>query len=97
MPEAEWPALMEGSVMARLMTVTEWMEHRGLTMKDLITSSAMDEHVVKAIAERRYTPSPEQRWRLAAALGIQPEQVAWDHINKVEHLYGHGPQFGRSP
>ena len=48
-------------------------------------------------ARGRYTPSPEQRRRLAAALGVDPEQVAWGHSAQVSHVYGHGPQFGRSP
>ena len=30
-------------------------------------------------------------------LGVVPEQVAWGHRVQVEPLYGHGPQFGRSP
>jgi hypothetical protein len=53
--------------------------------------------VVEAIAAGRYTPSPQQRQAMAAALGVGPEQVAWGHQTEVAHVYGHGPQFGRSP
>jgi ribosome-binding protein aMBF1 (putative translation factor) len=83
--------------MVLIKTVASWMEERGLSLADLIASSKLDDRVVAAIVECRYTPSPEQRRRLAAALGVEPEQVAWGHAAPVEHVYGHGPQFGRSP
>jgi hypothetical protein len=34
---------------------------------------------------------------LAAVLGVEPDQITWGHTQQVEHMYGHGPQFGRSP
>jgi RNA polymerase sigma factor (sigma-70 family) len=69
----------------------------GLTLDQLIASSRLDRRVVEAIVQGRYTPSPDQRQRLAAALGITLDEITWDHANPVEHMYGHGPQFGRSP
>jgi hypothetical protein len=63
----------------------------------LVDASGLEQRVVEAIVACRYTPSPEQRVRLAAALGVTPEQIAWSHAAPVEHLYGHGPQFGRTP
>ena len=83
--------------MALVKTLAEWMAERGVTQAQLVDMSALDERVVEAIACCRYTPSPDQRRRLAVALGIDPEQVAWGHVAQVEHVYGHGPQFGRSP
>jgi hypothetical protein len=73
------------------------MAARGVALADLVTASALDDRVVEAIVAGRYTPSPEQRRRLAGALEVSPEQVAWGHVTQVEHVYGHGPQFGRSP
>jgi hypothetical protein len=73
------------------------MAERGVGVAELVASSGVPKRVVEAIAQGRYTPSPEQRQGLAAALGISPEQVAWGHVAQVEHVYGHGPQFGRSP
>jgi transcriptional regulator with XRE-family HTH domain len=78
-------------------SITDWMVERGLGREALLQASGLDRKVVEAILQGRYTPSPEQRRRLAAALGVGPEQVAWGHVNPVEHVYGHGPQFGRSP
>jgi ribosome-binding protein aMBF1 (putative translation factor) len=83
--------------MAEVKTLAEWMAERGIDVSELIAASGLDARVVEAIAQCRYTPSPQQRQRLAAALGIEPEQIAWGHLATVEHVYGHGPQFGRSP
>ena len=78
-------------------TLSEWMAERGVGLAELVAATGLDERVVKAIAQVRYTPSPDQRRRLAAALGVEPDQVAWGHAAPVEHVQGHGPQFGRSP
>ena len=75
----------------------EWMADRGVNLAGLVAATGLDERVVKAIAQVRYTPSPDQRRRLATALGVEPDQVAWGHAAPVEHVQGHGPQFGRSP
>jgi len=83
--------------MTRVNTVAGWMAERGLSLEALIEAAALEERVVRAITQGQYTPSPEQRRRLAAALGVSPEEVAWDHQVEVVHVYGHGPQFGRSP
>jgi transcriptional regulator with XRE-family HTH domain len=83
--------------MEPIQTLGEWMAGRGITLAQLVEASGLDRRVVEAIARGRYTPSPQQRQLLAAALGLSPEQVAWGHVAQVEHMYGHGPQFGRSP
>jgi transcriptional regulator with XRE-family HTH domain len=83
--------------MAQLKTVAEWMAQRGLSVAALVEASALDQRVVEAILHGRYTPSPQQRQRLAAALGLGPDQILWGHFGQVEHIRGHGPQFGRRP
>jgi transcriptional regulator with XRE-family HTH domain len=83
--------------MAVVKTVAEWMAERQMDLPRLVEASGLERRVVEAIACGRYTPSPEQRRRLAAALGVEPDQVAWGHQTPVSHVYGHGPQFGRSP
>lgn len=83
--------------MAAIKTVSLWMSERGIALAQLVEASALEARIVEAIAVGRYTPSPQQRERLAAALGVEPDQIAWGHVTQVEHLYGHGQQFGRSP
>jgi transcriptional regulator with XRE-family HTH domain len=83
--------------MAEVKMLAQWMADRGIGLAELAEASGLEMRVVEAIACGRYTPSPEQRLRLASVLGVELEQVAWGHLAQVEHMYGHGPQFGRSP
>jgi hypothetical protein len=83
--------------MAEVKALADWMAQRGICLAELVDTSGLDRRVVEAIVHCRYTPSPQQRQRLAAVLGVTPEQVAWGHQAEVIHVYGHGPQFGRSP
>jgi transcriptional regulator with XRE-family HTH domain len=84
-------------VMTPAKTYAEWMRERGLSLTELVERSGLEIRVVEAVACARYTPSPEQRRALADALGVPVEQVVWGHQNPVLELYGHGPQFGRTP
>jgi hypothetical protein len=83
--------------MTSVKTVSQWMAEQNFDLDSLVSASRLDRRVVEAIASGRYTPSPDQRQQLAAALGVEGEQIAWGHVTPVEHMYGHGPQFGRSP
>jgi hypothetical protein len=56
----------------------------------------LDGKLVRSIVSGNYTPSPAQRQRLAAALGIAVDEISWGHAVQVEHLRGNGPQSGRS-
>ena len=83
--------------MTTIKNIAAWMEERRLDLPHLEAAAGLERRVVEAIVQGRYTPSPQQRERLAAALGVSDEEIAWGHVNPVEHMYGHGPQFGRSP
>jgi ribosome-binding protein aMBF1 (putative translation factor) len=72
------------------------MEETGISIEQLIASAGLDAKLVKAIVSGNYTPSPFERQRLAAALGISIEEVSWGHAVPVEHLRGNGPQTGRA-
>jgi transcriptional regulator with XRE-family HTH domain len=73
------------------------MEEVGMTIEELVAAAGLEAKLVQAIASGNYTPSPNQRQRLAAALGVEIDEIAWGHTVPVEHMYGHGPQFGRTP
>jgi plasmid maintenance system antidote protein VapI len=51
----------------------------------------LDEPRVLAIVLGRWTPSPEERDRVAAAFGLQRDQINWGHKTPIQHIYGHGP------
>jgi len=83
--------------MESVKSVADWMTDRDMSMEQLLQSTALDRKVLKAIINGQYTASPQQRQRLAAALGVDVALIAWGHTTQVQHIYGHGPQFGRSP
>ena len=70
---------------------------RALTPAALADAANLEERRVLAILEGRWTPSPQERDKIAAVFGLTREQIAWGHRTEVQHLYGHGPQFGRTP
>ena len=78
-------------------TVEELCRERGLDVKQLAEKAGLDEPRVLAIVLGRWTPSPAERDKVAAAFGLTREQIAWGHRAAVDPMYGHGPQFGRSP
>jgi hypothetical protein len=85
------------AAMSQVKSVADWMAEQDKSLAALIEASGLDRRVVESIVRGQYTPSPQQRQRLAEALGVSSEQIAWGHQVEVAHVYGHGPQFGRSP
>jgi transcriptional regulator with XRE-family HTH domain len=78
-------------------SVAELCAGHGLDAKQLAEKAGLDGRRVRAIVEGRWTPSPAERDRIAAVFGLTRDQIAWGHSTPVSHLYGHGPQFGRTP
>jgi transcriptional regulator with XRE-family HTH domain len=78
-------------------SVRQLCEERGLSVEALAERSKLDEKRIRAILEGRWTASPAERERIAGVFELSKEQIAWEHQVPVVHLYGHGPQFGRSP
>ena len=77
--------------------IAEWMVDRGIDLAELVAGSGLEKKTVEAVVKGQYTPSPQQRQRLAAVLRVGVDEVVWGHAVPVVHVYGHGPQFGRSP
>ena len=76
--------------------LARYMEETGTTLDQLIAAAGLDRKLVKAIVSGNYTPSPFERQRLAAALGIPVDEISWGHAVPVQHLRGNGPQTGRA-
>jgi hypothetical protein len=72
-------------------TVEELCKLHQLDVKTLAEKSAMDEQRVLAIVLGRWTPSPQERDRIAAVFGVTRDQVTWGHKTPIQHIYGHGP------
>ena len=83
--------------MASTRTVDELCAEQRLDHQQLAEKAGLEERRVRAIVEGRWTPSPAERDKIAAAFGVDRDHIAWGHKNPIAHLYGHGPQFGRTP
>jgi len=64
---------------------------RGIDARQLAELANLDEQRVFAIVLARWTPSPDERDRIAAVFGLTRDQVAWGHKTPIQHIYGHGP------
>jgi transcriptional regulator with XRE-family HTH domain len=91
------PSSREGVIVETRKTVAELCREHGIDDRQLAERSGLDGRRVRAIVEGRWTPSPAERDRIAGAFGLSKEQIVWGHQTPVQHLYGHGPQFGRTP
>jgi cyanate lyase len=77
--------------MEGLKTVEELCVQQGLNHQQLAQKAGLDEQRVLAIVLGRWTPSPAERDKVAAAFGLTREQIAWGHKTPIQHIYGHGP------
>ena len=75
--------------------LARYLEDAGMSVVQLAAIARLDPKLVTAIADGNYTPSPAQRDRLAAALGLSKGDISWEHAIEVQHLRGNGPQTGR--
>jgi hypothetical protein len=73
-----------------------YIEEKGLSVEHLVKATGLDAKIVKAIVDGNYTASPSQRQKLAGALSVAVDEIAWGHSVPVQHLRGNGPQSGRS-
>jgi hypothetical protein len=62
-----------------------------ITVEQLVERTGLERGRVEAILLCRWTPSPDDRRRIAEQLGVTPDDIAWGHATPIQHLYGHGP------
>ena len=77
--------------METLKTIEELCVEHQLTAAQLAERAGLDEQRVLAIVLGRWTPSPQERDKIAAVFGLTREQIAWGHATPIQHIYGHGP------
>lgn len=77
--------------MAETKSVDDLCRERGLTAQVLAERTGLDEQRVLAIVLGRWTPSPAERDRIAAAFGVTKDDISWGHKTPIQHIYGHGP------
>jgi transcriptional regulator with XRE-family HTH domain len=72
-------------------SVDELCQANKLEVRELAEKSGLDEQRVLAIVLGRWTPSPQERDRIAAVFGLTRDQITWGHKTPIQHIYGHGP------
>jgi transcriptional regulator with XRE-family HTH domain len=72
-------------------SVDQLCAERGIDVRQLAERSGVDEQRALAIVLGRWTPSPQERDRIAAVFGLTRDQIAWGHKAPIQHIYGHGP------
>jgi transcriptional regulator with XRE-family HTH domain len=66
------------------------VEHN-IDARQLAERAGVDEGRVAAIILGRWTPSPEERDRIAGVFGLTRDRITWGHKTPIQHIYGHGP------
>jgi hypothetical protein len=77
-------------------SLADLLQEQSLDIRQLVDSSGLETRVIKLLLAGSYTPSPGERKRIADALGVSVEDIAWGHTIPVQYLRGNGPQSGRS-
>jgi transcriptional regulator with XRE-family HTH domain len=60
-------------------TVEHLLELTQFTIDDVAERAGLPPARVAAIAEGRWTPSPEDRQQIASAFGVPVEEISWGH------------------
>jgi transcriptional regulator with XRE-family HTH domain len=71
--------------------VADLCQEHGLSVEQLAEKSGLAVDRTTAIVLGRWTPSPAERAKVAEALGVSIDEVAWGHKTPIQHIYGHGP------
>jgi len=72
-------------------SVQDHCKQKGLSLLELADRSGVDLQKLRAIFLNRWTPTPTERDKIATALAVPVEEVAWGHETPIQHIYGHGP------
>jgi transcriptional regulator with XRE-family HTH domain len=77
--------------MATPKTVQALCEEHQIDLETLVARSGLDQQRVLAILLGRWTPSPQERDKIATVFGLSRDDLTWGHATPIQHIYGHGP------
>ncbi len=72
-------------------TVVELCQKNEVTIRQLTERCGVEQERVLAIVMGQWTPSPQERRKIADAFGVGVDEVSWGHKTPIQHIYGHGP------
>lgn len=70
-------------------TIERIIEETSLSIADLATRACMEKRRIQAIVDGRWTPSPAERDRIAAALGLSVDAISWGHTMNFRNVTYH--------
>lgn len=70
-------------------TVEHWLEEKRVSLEDVSRRAGLTVERVAAIAEGRWTPSPQDREQIAGALGLSVQEVSWGHTMSPRNIRYH--------
>ena len=73
-------------------TVDVLLEELGLSLVELAARARIVPERMEAIADGRWTPSPAEREKIAAALGVAVTEISWGHTMNPRNVRYH--RFG---
>jgi lambda repressor-like predicted transcriptional regulator len=73
-------------------TVDVVIEQRGSSLEQLTNATGLSAERIESIVNGRWTPSPDERAKIADALGIAVEEISWGHTMNPRNVRYH--QFG---
>lgn len=72
-------------------SVAELCQQRKMTVEELAEQSGLEQGRATAILLGRWTPSPQERQKIAAVFDVAVSDITWGHKTPIQHIYGHGP------
>ena len=71
-------------------SVQKLCEQEGVSLLSLAEVSGLDLKRLQIIYCGQWTPSPNEREKIAQALGTSSDEIAWQHTTPIEHFHGPG-------
>ena len=72
-------------------SVAELCEAENLTIEQLAEKTGLEHQRLLAILLGRWTPSPDERAKVANARDVTVDDITWGHKTPIQHIYGQGP------
>jgi len=76
-----------------VITIDVLLERTGLSVRELAERARLSHLRAEAIADGRWTPSPEERQRIAEVFSLPAEEISWGHTLNPRNLryrrFGH--------
>ena len=69
-------------------SVQKLCKDKGISLLSLAELSGLDLKRLQSIYLGRWTPSPNEREKIAQALATASDDIAWEHSTPIEHFYG---------